>query len=402
MTLPQPSRRLELLSSAIFTEMAQRKREVAARMEVIDLGIGSPDKPPAPHLLDALTKAVQKPDVYGYPGSEGSLAFRTEVANWYRHRFGVELNPENQVHSLMGSQDGLAHFALAWADPGDVVLVPDPGYPIYAGSVYLSGAELYPMPLRAENQFLPDLEAIPDEIRRRAKVMILNYPNNPVSAVAPLSFFAEAVRFAKAHHIIILHDLAYSEMAFDGYRPPSFLEAEGALDVAVEMNSFSKSFNMAGCRIAYVAGNAEIIKPLAAVKSNVDYGVFAAVQEMAIAAMRADREGLVPNGTSALYQERRDKFLQALKQMGWEIEPPKATMFVWAPIPAGWTSREFAFALLEKSGVVVIPGSAFGSQGEGYVRIALVREPDDLLLAAERIAASGILQETPGGRAGSK
>ncbi|NGQ95252.1 aminotransferase class I/II-fold pyridoxal phosphate-dependent enzyme [Brevibacillus sp. SYP-B805] len=390
--MPTPSRRLEHLTSAIFTEMAQRKREVARKRDVIDLGIGSPDKPPAPHLMEALAQAVNRPDVYGYPGSEGSSAFREEVAAWYRHRFGVALDPEREVHALMGSQDGLAHFALAWADPGDVVLVPDPGYPIYAGSVYLAGAELYPMPLVAENRFLPDLSAIPEEICRRAKFMVLNYPNNPVSAVAPLSFFDEVVRFAKRHGIIVAHDLAYSEMAFDGYRPPSFLQAEGAMEVGIEFNSFSKSFNMAGCRIAYVVGNAEIIKPLAIVKSNVDYGVFAAVQEMAVAALRADRSGHFPNPTGALYQERRDVLLKALAEIGWRIDPPKATMFVWAPIPAGWDSRSFAFALLERAGVVVIPGNAFGAQGEGYVRMALVQEPHVLAEAARRIGESGVLQ----------
>ena len=388
----RPSQRLNELTSAIFTEMAQRKRAVAEKRDVIDLGIGSPDQPPAPHLIAALTEAVQRPDVYGYPGSEGSSAFRQEVAAWYHYRFGVELDPEQEVHALMGSQDGLAHFGLAWVDPGDIVLVPDPGYPIYAGSVHLAGAELYPLPLRADRGFLPDLAGIPEEICQRAKFMILNFPSNPVSAVAPLSFFEEVVSFAKRHDIIVVHDLAYSEMAFDGYRPPSFLQAEGAMDVGIEFNSFSKSFNMAGCRIAYVVGNAEIIKPLAIVKSNVDYGVFAAVQEMAIAAMRADRTGVFANPTSRLYQERRDRFLAALAKIGWDISPPKATMFVWAPVPAGWSSREFAFALLEEAGVVVIPGNAFGIEGEGYVRIALVQESEVLEEAASRIGKSGVLQ----------
>jgi len=388
----RPSQRLNELTSAIFTEMAQRKRAVAEKRDVIDLGIGSPDQPPAPHLIAALTEAVQRSDVYGYPGSEGSSAFRQEVAAWYHYRFGVELDPEQEVHALMGSQDGLAHFGLAWVDPGDIVLVPDPGYPIYAGSVHLAGAELYPLPLRADRGFLPDLASVPEEICQRAKFMILNFPSNPVSAVAPLSFFEEVVSFAKRHDIIVVHDLAYSEMAFDGYRPPSFLQAEGAMDVGIEFNSFSKSFNMAGCRIAYVVGNAEIIKPLAIVKSNVDYGVFAAVQEMAIAAMRADRTGVFANPTSRLYQERRDRFLAALAKIGWDISPPKATMFVWAPVPAGWNSREFAFALLEEAGVVVIPGNAFGIEGEGYVRIALVQESEVLEEAASRIGRSGVLQ----------
>ncbi|RNB85876.1 aminotransferase class I/II-fold pyridoxal phosphate-dependent enzyme [Brevibacillus fluminis] len=388
----QPSKRLNQLTSAIFTEMAERKRKVAQRMQVIDLGIGSPDKPPAPHLIQALVDAVQNPDNYGYPGSQGSVAFRQEVAAWYRHRFNVDLSPDTEIHALMGSQDGLAHLALAWADPGDIVLVPDPGYPIYAGSVHLAGAELYPMPLRAENGFLPELAAIPADVRKRAKLMILNYPNNPVSAVAPLSFFEEVVRFARENDIIVAHDLAYSEMAFDGYRPPSFLEAPGAKEVGIELNSFSKSFNMAGCRIAYVVGNAELIKPLAIVKSNIDYGVFDAVQQMAVAALVHDRTCGEANPVGELYQERRDVLLSSLAEAGWVIEPPKATMFIWARVPNGFTSRSFAFELLEKTGVVVIPGDAFGQEGEGYVRIALVKEPDVLREVAHRIKESGLLR----------
>ncbi|WP_448027544.1 aminotransferase class I/II-fold pyridoxal phosphate-dependent enzyme [Brevibacillus borstelensis] len=386
-----PSKRLEQLSSAIFSELAERKKSVATRRSVIDLSIGSPDQPPAPELVEALAEAIREPGAFGYPMSDGTEEFREEVARWYQYRFGVELDPRSEIHSLMGSQDGLAHFALAWSDPGDIVLVPDPGYPIYAGSVHLAGAEPYPMPLRAENAFLPDLNAIPEEVAKRARFIILNYPNNPVSAVATLSFFEEAVAFAKRHDVIVVHDLAYSEMAFDGYRPPSFLQAEGAKDVGIEFNSFSKSFNMAGCRIAYVVGNAEIIKPLAVVKSNIDYGVFLPVQKMAVAALRHDREAEEDNTVAAIYQERRDVLIKALREAGWFIEPPKATMFVWAKIPSGWNSREFAFALLEEAGVVVVPGSAFGEQGEGYVRIALVQPPDLLREAAKRIAKSGLL-----------
>ncbi|WP_126428499.1 aminotransferase class I/II-fold pyridoxal phosphate-dependent enzyme [Brevibacillus marinus] len=395
MSRPEPSRRLQNLSSAIFSEMAQRKQEAARKFRVIDLGIGSPDQPPAPHLIQTLTEAVQRPDVYGYPLSEGSPRFRQAVADWYTYRFGVALDPQREVHALMGSQDGLAHLAMAWVDPGELVLVPDPGYPIYAASVQLAGAELYPLPLRAENGYLPDLEAIPAEVRQRAKLMILNYPNNPVAAVAPLAFFEQVVQFAKRYGIIVAHDLAYSEMAFDGYRPPSFLQAAGAKEVGIEFNSFSKSFNMAGCRIAYVVGNERIIQPLAVLKSNIDYGVFHPVQEMAIAALEADMSGRYRNPVGALYQERRDVLLAGLSRIGWTIEPPKATMFVWAPIPAGWSSRQFAFRLLEEAGVVVIPGSAFGREGEGYVRIALVKQADELLEAVRRIEQSGILQQKP-------
>lgn len=389
--MPKPSKRLEQLSAAIFSQMAERKREVAKTRKVYDLSIGSPDQQPDQQLLDELATAIRQPGAFGYALSEGTAAFRAEVAAWYQYRFGVELNPDGEVHSLMGSQDGLAHFALAWTDPGDIVLVPDPGYPIYAGGVHLAGATPYFMPLQAKHGYLPDLSAIPEAVAKQAKFMILNYPNNPVSAVATVDFFDEVVAFAKRHDIIVVHDLAYSEMAFDGYKPPSFLQAEGAKDVGIEFNSFSKSFNMAGCRIAYVVGNAAIIQPLAVVKSNVDYGVFLPVQQMAIEAMKQDRLSNGHNHVGTLYQERRDVLLHELKQAGWSIEPPKATMFVWAPVPEGWSSDEFAFALLEETGVVVIPGSAFGEQGEGYVRIALVQPPEVLKEAAASIHKSGIL-----------
>ncbi|MGG4447299.1 aminotransferase class I/II-fold pyridoxal phosphate-dependent enzyme [Brevibacillus porteri] len=387
----QPSNRLNHLSADIFSEMEARKREVAKTRTVYDLSIGSPDQQPDEKLLQTLIHAIQQPTAFRYPLSDGTAAFREEVARWYQYRFGVELAPDGEVHSLMGSQDGLAHFALAWTDPGDIVLVPDPGYPIYEGSVHLAGAVPYRMPLRAENEFLPKLTDIPEEIAARATFMILNYPNNPVSAVATFAFFEEVVAFAKRFDIIVVHDLAYSEMVFDGYQAPSFLQVPGAKEVGIEFNSFSKSFNMAGCRIAYVVGNADIIKPLAIVKSNIDYGVFLPVQQMAIEALRRDRESGGKNTVAPVYQERRDVLLGALAKAGWSIPSPKATMFVWAAVPNGWTSREFAFALLEKAGVVVVPGSAFGEEGEGYVRIALVQPPEILLEAVAAIDQSGIL-----------
>ncbi|MBH0331422.1 MULTISPECIES: aminotransferase class I/II-fold pyridoxal phosphate-dependent enzyme [Brevibacillus] len=388
----QPSKRLNHLSADIFSEMDARKREVAKTRTVYDLSIGSPDQQPDEKLLQTLIHAIWQPNSFRYPLSEGTAAFREEVARWYQYRFGVELAPDGEVHSLMGSQDGLAHFALAWTDPGDIVLVPDPGYPIYEGSLHLAGAVPYRMPLRAENEFLPKLTDIPEEIAARATFMILNYPNNPVSAVATLAFFEEVVAFAKRFDIIVVHDLAYSEMVFDGYQAPSFLQVPGAKEVGIEFNSFSKSFNMAGCRIAYVVGNADIIKPLAIVKSNIDYGVFLPVQQMAIEALRKDRESGGENTVAPVYQERRDVLLGALAKAGWSIPSPKATMFVWAAVPNGWTSREFAFALLEQAGVVVVPGSAFGEEGEGYVRIALVQPPEILLEAVAAIDQSGILR----------
>jgi LL-diaminopimelate aminotransferase len=386
------SKRLTGLTSAIFTKMNQLKKEVEqqGRWKVIDLGIGSPDRPPSPFIMDTLSREVQKADAYGYPTSEGSLAFREEVARWYGYRFGVQLNPENQVLSLMGSQDGLAHLAMAWIDPGDVVLVPDPGYPIYFASVVLAGGEIYPMPLKEENGFLPNFDEIPEEIRNRAKLMVLNYPNNPVSATADQAFFQKVVDFALKNQVIVAHDLAYSELAFDGYRPPSFLETPRAMEVGVEFNSLSKSFNMAGCRVAYMVGNEEIVKSLAVIKSNIDYGIFLPIQKVAIEAMKYDRLHPGSNPISRVYQERRDVLLDGLQEIGWSIPRPKATMFVWAKIPEGWKSEDFAVTLLEKAGVVVIPGNAFGEQGEGYVRIALVQSPEVLREAVGRIKQAGI------------
>ena len=386
------SKRLTGLTSAIFTKMNQLKKEVEqkGRWKVIDLGIGSPDQPPSPFIMETLSREVQKAEAYGYPTSEGSLEFREEVARWYDYRFGVQLNPGNQVLSLMGSQDGLAHLAMAWIDPGDVVLVPDPGYPIYFTSVVLAGGEIYPMPLKEENGFLPDLDEIPEEIRNRAKLMVLNYPNNPVSATADKEFYEKVVDFALKNQMIVAHDLAYSELAFDGYRPPSFLETPHAMEVGVEFNSLSKSFNMAGCRVAYMVGNEEIVKSLAVIKSNIDYGIFLPIQKVAIEAMKYDRLHPGSNPISQVYQERRDVLLDGLQEIGWSIPKPKATMFVWAKIPKGWKSEDFAVSLIENAGVVVIPGNAFGEQGEGYVRIALVQSPEVLREAVERIKKSGI------------
>ncbi|MEW9672811.1 LL-diaminopimelate aminotransferase [Ammoniphilus sp. 3BR4] len=389
----KPSKRLGALSSAVFTEMNKRKRALETKgMQVIDLGIGSPDQPPAAHLIQTLVQAVQDPACYRYPTSEGSMEFRKTVADWYDHRFGVKLHAEEEVLSLMGSQDGLAHMALAWIDEGDVVLVPDPGYPIYAASVTLAGGKIYTMPLTAENSFLPDLECIPADIRRRAKLMVLNYPNNPLAATADRDFFQKVVSFAKEHDIIVAHDMAYSELAFDGYKPASFLEVEGAKEIGIEFNSLSKSFNLAGCRIAYVVGNAGIIRPLTVVKSNIDYGVFLAVQQVAIEAMRSDMSGAFSNPVAHIYEARRNVLLGGLAELGWNVDKPKATMFVWAKIPQGWSSSDFAFALLERAGVVVIPGNAFGQQGEGYVRIALVEGEEVLEEAVRRIGESGILK----------
>ncbi|KEQ23675.1 aminotransferase class I/II-fold pyridoxal phosphate-dependent enzyme [Paenibacillus tyrfis] len=379
------SKRLAELGSAIFSEMAAWKKEVMARgVDVIDLGIGSPDRAPSARVMEALTRAVNDPGLYGYPTSEGSAQFRQTVARWYAHRFGVTLDPENEIVTLMGSQDGLAHLAMAVTDPGDVVMVPDPGYPIYSASLVLAGVQPYYMPLRADNDFLPKLEDIPKEVARQAKFMLLNYPSNPLSAVADLAFFERLVEYAREHELLLVHDLAYSEMSFDGFKPPSILEVEGAKDIAVEFHSLSKSFNMAGCRIAFMVGQRDAVRALRVLKSNIDYGVFLAVQQAGIAALEED---MMPGSRSvaALYERRRDIVIEGLNEAGWSIPKPKATMFIWAPIPEGWTSRQISREMLYSAGVVVIPGDAFGKEGEGYVRVALVQEEERLREAVRRI-----------------
>jgi len=376
--------RIKDLGSGIFSEMEKRKREVEARgVEVINLGVGSPDLPPAPHIIEALKRAVGNPANYTYPLA-GSLRLHEAVAGWYKDRFKVDLEPQTEVLVLMGSQDGLAHLAMAYIDPGDLALVPDPGYPIYGCSILLAQGVIYPMPLLAENDFLPDLTAIPDEVAHKARLMWLNYPNNPVAASANLDFFERVVDFAREYEIFVCHDIAYAELAYDGFRPVSFLEAAGAKEVGVEFYSLSKTYNMAGCRIGFAVGNREVLASLALIKSNIDYGVFSAVQEAGIAALTGPQEYVAE--TARTYQRRRDILVEGLADLGWAVPKPRASMFVWAPLPPGYTSSvSFAAEMLEKAGVIMVPGVAFGSRGERYVRIALVREESVLLEAVRRV-----------------
>lgn len=380
----QTAERMSNMGSAIFTVLDEMRRGLLAQgRHIINLSIGSPDQPPAPHIIAALTAGVTNTSNYGYTLSRGIPAFLESVAEWYKKRFEVELDPTREVLSLMGSQDGLAHICLSFINPGDIVLVPDPGYPIYKAGPALAGATLYPMPLKEENNFLPDYSAIDPEIARRAKIMILNYPSNPVTAIADKGFFKATVAFAKVNDIIVCHDIAYSELSFDGYSPESFLATDGAKEVGVEFHSLSKTYNMAGCRLGFVVGNAEVIEALACLKSNIDYGVFLPVQLAGIAALTGPQDYVAE--TAQNYQLRRDKFVSGVGKTGWHITPPKATMFIWARIPQGFTSIEFVTKLLQEAGVLVVPGDAFGPHGEGYVRIALVANAADLDEAILRI-----------------
>ncbi len=380
---PTLSTRLQPLSISVFSELNRRKRELLEQGQTfIDLSIGSPDLPPPAKVRKALSEAVQEPEHYGY-GMHGQPTFHQAVAEFYASRYGVTLSPQTEVLQLMGSQDGLGHLAMALLNPGDIVLVPDPGYPIYSASVVIAGGELYPMPLREENRFLPNLDEIPQEIAHRAKMMILNYPSNPVTALADTQFFAQVVQFAQRYDILVVHDFAYSELVFDGLRPLSFLSVPGAREVGIEFNSLSKTFNMAGCRIGYAVGKKELLDPLALLKSHLDYGLFLPIQRAAEVALTTDLSLLADQ--VHVYERRRDTLVNALAQHGWTVNPPKATMFIWARLPNGHSSQKFALDLMEEAGVVVTPGYAFGPQGENHVRIALVQPEAVLAEAGQRM-----------------
>lgn len=380
------SGRLDRMGSAIFAEVASWKEEARQKgLDVISLDIGSPDKAPAAMVREALREACMREDLYRYPGTEGTRRFREAAARWFRHRFGVELDPDHEVLALIGTQDGLGHLPMAITDPGDAALLPDPGYPVYGAGLAAAGVEAIPLPLAEERGFLPDFDAVPEAVWDRVKFMILNYPSNPLSAVAGPDFFRKAVEAAARRGVLLVHDNAYSEMAFDGFRPPSVLEVPGAKEVAIEFHSLSKSFNLAGARIGFAVGNREALAALRQFKNNIDFGVFLAIQEAGIRALELDMAGQL-EPVAALYQERRDVLVGALRRAGWAVPVPKATMFVWARVPDGRTSRTFSREMLMRTGVASIPGNAFGARGEGYVRLALVEPAERLAEAAERIS----------------
>ncbi len=382
--MPEIAERLKRLPPYLFAEIDRKKREVRARgVDVIDLGIGDPDLPTPPHIIHALQKAAEDPANHRYPSYEGMLTYRQAVADWYAKRFNVRLDPEQEVLTLIGSKEGTAHIPLAFVNPGDIVLVPDPGYPVYAAGTWFAGGEVHWMPLRGINGFLPDLDAIPADVARRAKLMYLNYPNNPTAAVATGDFFARVVAFARSHGILVCHDAMYSELKFDGFEPPSLLEVEGAREVGVEFHSLSKTYSMTGWRLGFCVGNRAAVAGLGAVKTNVDSGVFQAVQIAGIAALTGPQD--LAEQYRRTYQERRDIVVSGLKQLGWEVEIPKGTFFVWAPVPGGLDSRSFATQLLEEAGVVVTPGVGFGPSGEGFYRIALTVERARIAEAMDRL-----------------
>ncbi len=387
----EEAQRLQALPPYIFAEIDRLKQEALKRgVDLINLGIGDPDLPTPKHVVEKLAEAAADPQNHRYPSYEGLLSFREAAANWYLSRFGVKLNPETEVLSLIGSKEGIGHIPLAFIDPGDVVLVPDPGYPVYQAGTVLAGGVPYLMPITKANAYLPDFKQVPSDILSQAKMLFLNYPNNPTAAVAPLEFFREAVDFAQRYGLILCHDAAYSEVCFDGYRPPSILQVEGAKEVAVEFHSLSKTYDMTGWRIGFAVGNAKILAGLGRVKTNLDSGIFQAVQCAGIAALSGPQDSV--EEARSIFQGRRDALLKGLRETGWKIDPPQASFYVWISVPRGYSSTEFAAKLLDQVGIVVTPGNGFGRQGEGFFRVALTVPQARIEEAVERIKGSGLLR----------
>ena len=383
------AKRMDQFGEGVFSRLAEmRKQRVAQGKNVIDLSIGAPNIPPDKRIMEAMAKAVMDPGNYVYAISD-TKAMLDAVAAWYKRRYKVELQADKEICSLIGSQDGLAHIALSILDPGDLMLVPDPCYPIFADGPKLAGAELYYMPQKKEHNYVIQLKDIPEDVARRAKLMLVSYPNNPTAAMAPREFYEELIEFAKKYDIIVIHDNAYSELVFDGATWGSFLELPGAKEVGVEFNSLSKTYGLAGARIGYCVGNEQVVGMLKTLKSNIDYGMFLPIQAAAIEAISGNQD--IVAETRAAYERRRDVLCDGLIEAGWQMDKPPGTMFVWAPIPAKYaTSEEFVKDLLDKTGVLVTPGSAFGPSGEGYVRMALVQSEEDMQAAVDAVRLSKI------------
>jgi len=385
----QISERLEKIPPYLFARIDAKIAEARAKgIDVISLGVGDPDTPTLQPVINEMHKSIDDPRNHDYPPYNGTAEFRKASANWMKKRFGVDLDADTEILANIGSKEAIAHIFLAYVDKGDITLCPDPGYPVYQNATILAGGEPYSMPLLAENGFLPDFDTIPEDVAKRAKLMFVNYPNNPTGAVCDFEFYEKAVTFCKKYDILLCSDQAYCEMTYDGYVAPSVLEVEGAKDIAIEFFSHSKSYNMTGWRVGFVAGNKDAIKALGTIKNNIDSGVFKAIQQAAIEAYKIDRSEIAK--LNDMYKERKELMEAGLKELGWDIQSGKATFYIWLPVPKGFTSEEFATVMLEKAAIVVPPGNGYGKYGEGYFRIALTKPTEVLKKALVRMERAGI------------
>lgn len=383
------SQRLKSIPPYVFAEIdKKRQAAIAAGVDVINLGIGDPDQPTPRHIVEAMHDALENPANHHYPPFGGTKEFKEAIATWCKKRFGFDLDPVNEITSLIGSKEGLHNTIMAFIDKGDVNIIPDPAYPVYRTSTILAGGEPYYMPLTPENNFIPDLDAIPEAVLKKAKLLMFNYPNNPTAGIADLAFFEKAVAFAKKHNILLCHDLAYSEMTFDGYKAPSIMQVKGAKDICIELHSLSKTYNMTGWRIGFAVGNSEAIKAIAKIKSNIDTDIFKPIQLAAIAGLTGPTDHI--DYCNKLYIERRDLAVERLTQLGWPVKPIKATFYMWLPVPPGMTSADFATLMLDKAGIVVPPGTAYGPHGEGFIRMSLCLDKARMAEAFDRMAKHSI------------
>lgn len=384
-----PAQRLKSLPPYVFARLDELKARAREQgIDLIDLGMGNPDGSAPQPVIEAAIAALQNPNNHGYPPFEGTAGFRRTITQWYRRRYNVNLDPDGEALPLLGSKEGLTHLALAYINPGDLVLVPSPAYPAHFRGPAIAGAEVYPLILKPEQDWLIDLSAIPEAVAQRAKILYFNYPSNPTAAIAPREFFEEIVTFARRHEILLVHDLCYAELAFDGYQPTSLLEIPGAKEIGVEFHTLSKTYNMAGWRVGFVVGNRHIIQGLRTLKTNLDYGIFAVLQSAAETALQLPDTYL--QKVQARYRTRRDFLIQGLAELGWNLAKTQATMYLWVPCPPGMGSTDFALKVLQETGVVVTPGNAFGSGGEGYVRVSLIAECDRLGHALQRLKQANI------------
>ncbi len=383
------SQRLDRIPPYLFARIDEKIAKAKAEgIDIITLAIGDPDTPTVQNVVDKMHTAIDNPKNHDYPPYDGTQEFKKASADWLKRRFGVELDYKTQVLANIGSKEAIAHVFFAYVDAGDYTLCPDPGYPVYQNATILAGGIPYSMPLLAENNFLPDFDKIPEDIAKKAKIMFLNYPNNPTGAVCDLDFYKKAVAYCKKYDILLCSDQAYCEMTFEGYKAPSVLEVEGAQDIAIEFFSHSKSYNMTGWRVGFVAGNKDAIKALGTIKNNIDSGVFKAIQEAAVEAYNTPKENI--EKLNKMYQERKEVMEEGLRKLGWNVKPSKATFYLWLPTPKGFTSEEFVTEMLERAHVVVPPGNGYGKYGEGFFRIALTKDVATIKEALSRMEKAGI------------